>query len=78
MLALFRREGISQLEGVLALAFQQLEIDRFICGVTKAAELHAIVLAAKTAQGVQPRLSFSLNEPLDPRLLNPARWPELA
>lgn len=69
--------GISQLEYVLALAFKQAEIDRFICGVTAATELEAIVLAAETAQRVQERVAVPITESLDPLYLNPARWSKL-
>ena len=75
--AAFEGEGLTPLEGLLGLAFQRPEIDRFICGVAAADELHAIVSAAETGQRVQQRLRLPIMEPLDPLYLNPARWPEL-
>lgn len=77
MIRQFEREGLSQIEGVLALAFQRPEIHRFICGVTSPAELHAIVSAAEKAQEADRRISFSTPSAIDPRQLNPARWAEL-
>lgn len=72
----FGAAGLSRLEGVLTLAFQRPEIDRFVCGVTSAAELQAIVLAAEKADAVKGAFSFTSSEALDPIYLNPARWPD--
>lgn len=70
-------EGLTMLEGVMALALARAGIDRFICGVAAAHELHAIVLAAETGQRVKHRLRLPIMDALDPLYLNPARWPEL-
>lgn len=70
--------GLTPLEGVLAMAFQRREIDRFVCGVTSAQEWQAIVSAAKKAERVAKPIRFATHRPLDARFLNPARWPELA
>lgn len=69
--------GLSRLEGLLALAFARPEIERFICGVTAAAELQAIVAAAKKAEAMRGRFRFTPSRALDPIHLNPARWPDL-
>lgn len=74
--SVFARQRLSRLEGLLALAFGQHEIDRFIVGVTSADELRAIVAAVDRAEQVGP---LEWNPPaLDPVYLNPARWSELS
>lgn len=72
MNASFRDAGLSQFEGVLALALQCREIDRFIVGVTSAAELLEVLAAAAKADSV-PDLRFE-PPPLDGCYLNPAEW----
>lgn len=69
--------GLDPLETVLALAFKRPEIDRFICGVTSAQELRAIVRAARRVEGVESPVHLATRAALDPRVLNPARWAEL-
>lgn len=69
--------GATRLESILALAFLESRIDRFVCGVTSTEQLEAIVLAAERADPVKERISFTLSHRLDPRVLNPSRWGEL-
>lgn len=68
---------VSRLDVILALAFQEVRIDRFICGVTNAAELDTIALAANRVETLKDFISFAPPQRLDPRVLNPARWSEL-
>lgn len=77
MRAEFDAIGLSMLEGILALAFEQDEIHRFICGVTSVRDLEEIVAAAEKAEALDKPPSLILPDNLDPRLLNPARWREL-
>jgi len=70
-------QGLTVLEGVLALSFARREIGRFICGVAAAGELRAIVNAAGKAQEAAHRVRLPAMAPLDPVYLNPARWSEL-
>jgi len=76
MRSVFDHSGLTALEGILSLAFQQTNIDRFICGVTGVHELGDIITAAQKAQKMGP-ISTALPLNLDPRLLNPSRWEEL-
>lgn len=72
----FDARGLSRLEGLLALALSQREIDRFIVGVTSSDELRAIVAAAGKAEQIG---TLEWNPPtLDTAYLNPARWSELS
>jgi aryl-alcohol dehydrogenase-like predicted oxidoreductase len=77
MVAVFDDSGLSRLEGILAMAFARPEISHFIVGVTSAAELDAILLAGKTASGVQSPPILPKWRYLGSRHLNPARWAEL-
>lgn len=69
--------GLSRLEAILAFASRHATVSRFVVGVTSARELQGIILAAQRAEWVEdfqvPRF-FDL----DPRFLNPSRWPQLA
>jgi aryl-alcohol dehydrogenase-like predicted oxidoreductase len=76
--AIFAEAGLTAVEGIVALAFERTEIDRFICGVTSAAELQAIIVAAVAAESGAAQLPDYAPPKLDDRLLNPARWDELA
>lgn len=73
---LFAREGLNRLEGLLSVALGRSEISRLVVGVTSAEELQAIVLAAERA-----KLAAQINQAdlrhVDPRFLDPSRWPEL-
>lgn len=71
----FATHGLSRMEGLLALALAQRAVDRFIVGVTTAAELETIVRAARRAADIAP---FDLDlPPIDPRYLDPSRWADL-
>jgi aryl-alcohol dehydrogenase-like predicted oxidoreductase len=74
--AQFSRQGLSRLEGLLAMAFSHAEIDRFVVGVTSAAELNAIIVASRAASRVKD-LQVPALAGIDERLLNPARWGEI-
>jgi aryl-alcohol dehydrogenase-like predicted oxidoreductase len=67
----------SQLEAVLALAFAERRIDRFILGVTTVAELDEIADALCSADKLGELPELDLPSDLHPRFLNPARWREL-
>jgi aryl-alcohol dehydrogenase-like predicted oxidoreductase len=73
----FENAGLTVLEGIFALAFEQREIHRFICGVTSAFELEQIVKVAQNAEELEQPLQIDFPHNLHPRLLNPARWDEL-
>lgn len=73
----FADQGLSRLEGILASAFECGGISTFLCGVASADELQDIVLAADKAHTLRCSIKFASSHPLDPRLLNPARWSEL-
>ncbi len=77
MQSTFANAGLSLLEGILALAFQQTGIHRFICGISSGAQLEEIVRAAEKFYDLKTRVDIAPPEKLDPRLLNPARWAEL-
>jgi aryl-alcohol dehydrogenase-like predicted oxidoreductase len=70
-------EGLTVLEGVLALAFGRREIDRFVCGVAAAGELRGIVEAAEKGRAAADRFRLPAMQPLDAVYLNPACWSEL-
>jgi aryl-alcohol dehydrogenase-like predicted oxidoreductase len=73
---LFASRGLGRLEGLLAIAFGQAEIDRFIVGVTSTDELGAILAAAEKAERMEP---LEWDPPvIDAAYLNPARWSELS
>lgn len=76
LLEAFRRQDLDPLTGLLAAGFAERRIARLVCGVTTAAELDAILLAAGRAELVQglelPELSAIASE-----FLNPARWPKV-
>jgi aryl-alcohol dehydrogenase-like predicted oxidoreductase len=74
--SVFDAKGLSRLEGLLALAFRQSEIDRFIVGVTSTDELRAILAAVDRAEDAG-RIEWQ-PPPLDAVYLNPARWSELS
>jgi aryl-alcohol dehydrogenase-like predicted oxidoreductase len=71
------RRGLDRLEGILAAAFSRPEIDCFLVGVTSLDELRQITAAAVRADRDPDPLEFVPSVPLDERVLNPARWPEL-
>jgi aryl-alcohol dehydrogenase-like predicted oxidoreductase len=73
---LFSVHGLSRLAGLVALAFQETAISRFIVGVTSPDELAAIILAAKEASRVEG-LQVPEDTGIDALFLNPARWGEL-
>lgn len=71
----FAARGLGRMEGLLAVGFAQRTVDRFIVGVTTAAELETIVRAARRAADIAP---FDLDlPPIDDRYLDPSRWSEL-
>jgi aryl-alcohol dehydrogenase-like predicted oxidoreductase len=73
----FGAAGLSPLEGIFAHAFARPEVARFIVGVTRVAELDAILLAGRKAAEVKAAPIPSTASGLDARYLNPARWAEL-
>lgn len=68
---------VSRLEGLLALALAEARIDHVLVGVTSSAELAEIAQAADRAAVLDSPPRFRPSRVIDPRLLNPARWPEL-
>lgn len=74
--AAYAAAGLRPLEGVLATAFRDQRIARFICGVTSLEELRQLAAAAALAA---ERDDFDPPPAprLDARFLNPARWTEL-
>jgi aryl-alcohol dehydrogenase-like predicted oxidoreductase len=68
--------SLNRLEGLLALAFQQTEISRFICGATNLSEVRQILEAAMIAEKSSPP-SYTAGD-IDKRILNPAHWSELS
>ena len=74
--SVFAGQRLSRLEGLLALAFQQREIGRYIIGVTSSDELRAILAALEKAEQADP--VEWMPPAIDPVFLNPARWDELS
>ena len=72
----FRARGLSQLEGLLAVAFRRSEISRFVVGVTSRAEMRAILAAAEAARGAKEPVDLPAYDDVDARFLNPANWAE--
>lgn len=73
----FAGAGMSRLEGILATCFACSAISCFVCGVTTAAELQAIVSAGEKSERAARTFRLESARNLDVRLLNPARWSEL-
>ncbi len=72
----FRKNGLTRLEGLLAMTMQRSEIARLVVGVTSEQELSAIVGAAEKAGKAGP-LEIANPPVVDTRFLNPSRWSEL-
>jgi aryl-alcohol dehydrogenase-like predicted oxidoreductase len=70
-------QGLTPVEGVLALALTETRIDRFILGVTTARDLQEIVSAVECAQSMRRQINFVGSVALEPRHLDPSRWAEL-
>ena len=73
-----RTANADRLGAILAIAFQRREITRFVCGVASVAEWRQLLATAPVAESMRNRIAFAMQRPLDPAVLNPARWHELA
>jgi aryl-alcohol dehydrogenase-like predicted oxidoreductase len=66
-----RERGITAMQAALSFVLQKPEIDLVVVGVTSAAELREIALAARQRVDVSFLQEFAIN---DPRLTNPLKW----
>jgi aryl-alcohol dehydrogenase-like predicted oxidoreductase len=70
---LWRKRGVSALDGCLAFASQQPEVDAVIVGVNCLKEFEQIELAVASSAGADG--DIDPGQPVDPVYLDPSRWP---
>jgi aryl-alcohol dehydrogenase-like predicted oxidoreductase len=70
---LWRKRGLSALDGYLAFALQRPEVDAVIVGVNCLSEFEQIEPAAASSAGVDS--DIDIDQPIDPVYVDPSRWP---
>ncbi len=69
----WRKRGVSALDGCLAFALQRPEVDAVIVGVNCLYEFEQIERAAASSVGVDG--DIDTDQPIDPVYVDPSRWP---